>query len=527
LRELESGSVIELLLYDKNDGHWRSYRAGVIWSKKCETENVCNLGLEFIACVQEPQKAETLCRFESGPEPADLEFLLSSSLMESVPRSSFLKLLDCLERVAVAKGESLITQGDQGDALYIIQDGICQVKVQKDGKMHRVARLRRGEVVGEMSVLTGEPRGAHVVAATNMVVWKLGRDRFYEVSSQSPGLLGFLTDLVANRFETSSVTADRTIGKYLVKHRVGKGGWGIVYYGLHKLLHRPVAVKMMKHDMAMEEAFLRKFREEGEIIARLNHPNIVQVYDVEEAFQTLFIIMEYLEGNTLKEVIKNNAPLDQKQVLDYLEQILSGLEYSHSQGIVHRDIKPANIYVGEDDRIKILDFGLACPRESQYLNIEGTPFYAAPEQIECEALDERSDIFSLGIMTYEMVVGRRPYGELDLVSLMDAYCDQDIPDPGEAVPGLSKDLREFIVKACRRKPEKRYQSAAEALAAVRTMLKGDETGETARKNPERLTTLLMLYADDSRHSLDRLLEEFCERARGLGVKVMTTDYQDI
>jgi eukaryotic-like serine/threonine-protein kinase len=268
--------------------------------------------------------------------------------------------------------------------------------VHKDGLDHKIAQLKKSDLAGEMAVLTGEPRCANVDALTRAKVWKLDKDHFEAVADRNSDLRVFLTELVTKRFETSSVTRDRVVGKYVIKKKLGMGGWSIVYYGEHALLKMPVAIKMLKHDMAMEPTFQAKFKNEAHLIAGMVHPNIVRVYDIDEMYRTSFIIMEYLEGRSLRSLMDHMGALRPDIAAHYLVQVLNGLSYAHNKGIVHQDIKPANIFVLPDESVKILDFGLACPPGTEDFSLAGTVYYASPEQIEGYPVDVRSDLYALG-----------------------------------------------------------------------------------------------------------------------------------
>jgi eukaryotic-like serine/threonine-protein kinase len=448
--------------------------------------------------------------------------------LECLPHRAFLVLINCLSKKRLKPGERLITQGETGAALYLVQKGTCSVKVEKDGRSYKVACLGEGDVVGEMAVLTGEPHRIHVDAETDLTVWELERQQFEKIAAQHQDLRIFLTELVAQRLESCPHTADRTIGKYLIKHKIGKGGWGIVYRGIHNSLHLPVAIKMLRHDMAMEPLFLDTFRAEAKMIAQLSHNNIVRVYDIEELYKTVFIVMEYLEGESLDNLLRDNGPLPVPRALDFLVQICRGLGYAHRKGIVHRDIKPDNIFVLPDDQIKILDFGLACPPGTEDFNLAGTIFYAPPEQITGGAVDARADIYSLGISTYEMITGRRPYPESDPAVLMDLHCNQDIPDPAELVSGLPEELNMFILKACQRNPEDRYQSMEEGVESLRPLCQRlNIAGAERAPRRHKLKTLFLFCPDEQQMSLEELVEGFGVRAKELGAIVKTVDFKDL
>ena len=371
----------------------------------------------------------------------------------------------------IKAGQRFITQGQEGDAAYIIQRGSCQLIVEKNGELHPVDHRGEGDVVGVMAILTGEPRGAHVEAETDMEVWVLKREQFEHISKEQPGLFGFLSELVADRFDSRRPIADRTIGKYVATDIIGRGGFSIIYKGMHPGLNMPVAIKMMRHDLAMDADYLRNFQNEAKTIASLNHENIIKIYDIEERYRTVFIIMEFLEGESLDAMLGRLKTIPPALAVNLLIQICSGLQYAHQRGIIHRDINSSNVIIRRDDRLKILDFGLACPIGTKDFSSLGTIAYMAPEQIEGGPMDQRTDIYAVGITAFEMVVGNRPFSEDDAQALADMHLTRDIPDPAADAPDLPQDLQRFIIKACRRDPDCRYGDMDQVLADLRRIAK--------------------------------------------------------
>jgi CRP-like cAMP-binding protein len=428
----------------------------------------------------------------------------------------------------IKAGERFITQGEVGDSAYVIQQGSCLVVVEKGGELHPADHRGVGDIVGEMGLLTGEPRSAHVEAETDMQVWVLKKEIFDEISKEDPDLQHFLTELVAERFDTKRPVADRRIGKYIATSIAGRGGYSIIYSGVHSLLNMPVAIKMLRHDKAMDPDFSEKFRHEAKTIAQLNHENIVKVYDIEELHKTIFIIMEYLHGAPLDKILKRNPRLPYPRVTDILLQVCSGLAYAHRQGIVHQDIKPGNIFIQADDRVKIVDFGLACrPGDVDNLCWPGTVFYSSPEYIQGDPVDVRSDIYSLGITAYEMVTGQKPFpGEV--AKAMNFHLHESTPDPTALRPDLPVALRDFILKACRRDPAERYQHLALALEDLRPL--AEEFGVTRDATfieGNKTATFFLTYKDYHQGVLNELMEEFGARAQQLGIDMKMVDLKDV
>jgi serine/threonine protein kinase len=396
--------------------------------------------------------------------PSDVDFFMEIPLFDAISDEAKCPLLNCMTPTHFRKGEKFIKHGKEGDSLYIVQEGSCVVHVPKQQKEHSIRRLRAGDIVGEIALLTGEPRTAHVDAETDMKLWCISRSQFDGLCEQRSDLTNFLTELVCHRLSSEIYTAEKNIAKYTVDQIVGSGGWSIVYKGVHAALNMPVAIKMLRHDMAMDPDFRSKFRYEAKIIARLNHKNIVKVYDIEELYKTIFIITEYLKGMPLDSLLDEMPRLPLSRVQDIVIQICEGLEYAHARGIVHQDIKPANIFIQSDNQVKILDFGLACtPGKYENGAMDGTVFYMSPEQIDGERIDERTDIYSLGLTAFEMVTGQRPYPEDDIGKVMELHLNEDVPDPRKLVPDLPEGVSNFIMRATQREPSARYKSISHAL----------------------------------------------------------------
>jgi serine/threonine protein kinase len=461
-------------------------------------------------------------------EPKDYEFLKGTRFLDGISRDAAAVIMDCFDSLQIKAGERFIKQGDPGDSCYIIRKGSCVARVEKQGELHTVGRMHEGDIVGEMAILTGEPRSAHVDAETDMKVWGITRDQFDVLVELHPELRMILTEIIADRFNSRKLTAERAIGKYRVTDILGQGGFSIVYKGVHAGLNMPVAVKMMKHDMAMNADFLSKFHNEAQTIASFNHENIIKVYDFEEQFRTVFIIMELVEGETIKDILAREKILPFRRIIDLLLQICTGLLYAHRHGIIHRDIKSANMYIKDDGQLKILDFGLSAPAGTENIEFLGSVPYMSPEEIEGEAVDQRTDIYSLGITAYEMVTGQRPFPEDDLLALSEMHLSEDIPDPATLRPDLPEDLRRFIFKACARKPAHRYQNVNEVIQTLQPLV--IELGVTRRQlaaDKKHMTTLHLLYTEEQRLALKQILEDFSDKAEKLGIDFRSADFSDI
>lgn len=527
-RGFKKGSILFLSVSDRSLGRWLDSRLQVAWTKAAVGRQGYLAGLMSLPAGDRPGKPLLTLTQKQSSMLADVDFLLQTELFENIPQRAVNYLLNCLTLKKMKAGKKLISQGREGDALYIIRQGSCEVKTERNGVSQVVNTIGAGGVVGEMAVLTGEKRSFDVLARTDLVYWELARQQYDAVAGEYHDLRIFLTELLTKRLESSQLAADRTVGKYQIRLKLGQGAWGIVYLGRHEVLNMPVAIKMLKHQMALAEEFRKRFRNEARIIARLKHPNIVDVYDIEERYQTVFIVMELLEGETLEARLLRVRTMPVAPAVNCLVQICNGLAYAHGEGIVHQDIKPANIFLHGEDQVKILDFGLACPMGYEGENLLGTIQYSAPEAINSNQVDARSDIYSLGITAFEMITGKRPYPEEDLSVMVEMRGQREIPDPAGLVADLPEALRRFILKACRRDPGQRYQSIAAALEELMPLYHElvDSKGRPAAAR-KAFANLNVLYREDQAMTAKKLLDEFSRRASEMGVLVKAVEFKDI
>lgn len=420
----------------------------------------------------------------------------------------------------VRAGERFVVQGAVEDRAYIIQKGACLVIVEKDGELHPVDHYGPGDIVGGLGILTGEPRRAHVEAETDMDLWVMTRAQFDAFAEKDPDLLDFITELVADRFDSRRPTAYRTIGKYTTTDIIGRGAFSIVYKGFHKVLNIPVVIKMMRHDMALRPEFFESFYNEAKTIAALDHEHIVKVYDFDERYRTLFIIMEYVKGEMLQSLIRRLGVVPPKTAARFLWQACSALAYAHERGIVHRDINPANLIVAPNQRVKVLDFGLACPTGTADFDGLGTAAYMAPEQIEGDPLDSRADIYALGVTAFEMLTGQRPFPEDEAMRLMKLHLTQDVPDPQALNPHIPEALRRFILTAGRCDPNQRYADMARAMADLEPSLPDfPAPANAAAEKPEHISLTLTL-PETRRTDMESIMGALRAEARRLGAELV-------
>ena len=253
-------------------------------------------------------------------------------------------------------------------------------------------------------------------------------------------------------------------GRYEITDLIGVGGMANVYRGRDIMENRVVAVKILKNEYSENEEFVRRFRNESKAIAVLSHPNIVKIYDVGYENSMQYIVMEYIDGITLKEYIEQQGMLKWRDCVHFTIQILRALQLAHDRGIVHRDIKPQNVMLLSDGSIKVMDFGIArFSREVESTSNEktmGSVHYVSPEQAAGARTDERSDIYSVGVMMYEMLTGRKPFnGDTPVAVALKHMHEAPVP-PSQIVSSIYPGLEDIIMHAMEKDPAKRYQSAS-------------------------------------------------------------------
>lgn len=266
-------------------------------------------------------------------------------------------------------------------------------------------------------------------------------------------------------------------GRYEIIREIGRGSMGVVYQARDPQIDRMVALKVLRQDRVSTDTFVSRFLKEAKVIGRLSHPNIVTIYDVGNEQGNIYIAMELLEGKSLSDLLCESHPSPDR-VMEIGIQISETLEYAHEKGVIHRDIKPSNIIVGQDGRIKITDFGIAriedasATLQTQTGEILGTPAYMSPEQIMGQPVDRRADIFSLGVLLYEMTAGNRPFGGegKTLASVFNDIIRVTPPEPYIISSIVPRKLSGIIMKALQKEPEKRFSSGREMAEALRECL---------------------------------------------------------
>lgn len=260
--------------------------------------------------------------------------------------------------------------------------------------------------------------------------------------------------------------------RYEIMGRIGTGGMADVYKGRDHKLNRYVALKVLKREFREDELFVKKFQSEAQAAAGLMHPNIVNVYDVGEDRGLYFMVMELVEGITLKEYIQKKVRLTPKEVISITLQVCAGIEAAHNNGIIHRDIKPQNIMISKEGKVKVTDFGIAKATTSNTIstNAMGSVHYTSPEQARGGFSDIRSDIYSLGITMFEIITGELPFDGETTVSIAIKHLQEDIAAPSELVPDIPYSLERIILKCTQKSSDRRYQNMGELISDLKRSL---------------------------------------------------------
>ena len=268
--------------------------------------------------------------------------------------------------------------------------------------------------------------------------------------------------------KTGMIIAER----YEILGKIGTGGMADVYKAKDHKLNRFVAVKVLKPEFREDTTFIRKFKSEAQAAAVLTHPNIVNVFDVGDDNGVYYIVMELIEGITLKEYISKKGKLSVKEATSIAIQVSMGLEAAHSHGIVHRDVKPQNIIISMDGKVKVTDFGIARAASSNTIssNVMGSVHYSSPEQVRGGYSDEKSDIYSLGITMYEMVTGKVPFDGDTTVAIAIKHLQEEIVPPSIYTPELPHSLEQIILKCTQKSVDRRYSRMEDVIADLKHSL---------------------------------------------------------
>ncbi len=274
--------------------------------------------------------------------------------------------------------------------------------------------------------------------------------------------------------------------RYEILEKIGTGGMSDVYKAKCHKLNRFVAVKVLKQEFSENANFVSKFRVEAQAAAGLMHPNIVNVYDVGEENGIYYIVMELVEGITLKKYIEKKARLSYKEAVSIAIQVCLGIEAAHNNHIIHRDIKPQNIIISKEGKVKVTDFGIAKAATSNTItsNVMGSVHYTSPEQARGGYSDEKSDIYSLGITLFEMLTGRVPFNGETTVAIAIKHIQEEMPSPADFVPEIPSSVEQIVLKCCQKSPDRRYQSMGELIEDLKQSLINPEEAFVVFQDPD-------------------------------------------
>src|SRR5688572_3617726 len=268
-----------------------------------------------------------------------------------------------------------------------------------------------------------------------------------------------------------TIQPGQMLGPYRIINQVGRGGMATVYKAYQPSVDRYVAIKVLPSQLAESREFAARFQQEARIIAKLEHPHILPVFDYGESDGVSYFVMRYMDAGTLKEKMIEGRPLPLQEIDRLFTQLADALSYAHSRGVIHRDLKPANVLIDSQGNVFLTDFGIAkllesaSPRLTQTDAIMGTPAYIRPEQAQGHKVDQRSDIYSLGIILYEMVTGSVPYTAETPLAVLFKHISDPLPPPSLVKSDIPVPIEQVILKALARDPRDRFATAAEFVAA--------------------------------------------------------------
>ncbi len=404
----------------------------------------------------------------------------------------------------------IIEQGDEGEEMFVLAEGVIRITVRNtEGKVVFERTSAAPAIFGEMSLITREPRSATITAETQCRCLRIDKNAVKELFSRHPSTAVFLTRLVGERL--MQVQGIRKVGKYEVIGRLGSGGVATVFEARHPTLGIPVALKMLSHALVFDAGFADHFAEEARLVAMLDHENIVRVLDTEQAYGTHFIVMEKLTGELLDELVETAQAVAWEDVRRILREICEALAYSHDHGFIHRDVKPENVFLRSDGRVKLMDFGIATRSGGGESDgrVFGTPYYMSPEQIRGDELDGRSDLYSLGILAYELATGLVPFDGETIEELFEHHMETPTPDPRYERPDVPEDIVEFILRATAKERVDRFASCHEAAAYLKA------AAEVPMLDRFAMSSLSVTYHESMRERVEAVLRDAARRLAGV------------
>lgn len=408
--------------------------------------------------------------------------LREAPLFREVAASDLVLIWRRLEQITAAAGVVICRRGEPGDLLYVVRTGLVQVRLGLGPTGMPLRLLGAGEIIGEMSLLTGEERSADVVVVEDAVLWTLDRVHFETLLDQSAPLLRALNRALCDRLGRLTRLVEEhdaglrqgaaglRFGPYRVVEQIGSGGTSVVYSAHRQGTETLVAIKVLPAGWGAAPELRARLRREAEVLGAINHPNVIRLLEVGEVEARLgggtYLALEWLPHGLhglLRAGYPDPLPLD--NALRITAGVAAGVAAAHSVGVAHRDIKPSNILLRPDGSPVVSDFGLALFIAEQGVSerltpsnvIVGTADYLSPEYIAGLEVDGRSDVYALGVLLYEMVVGYVPFAGRDPVAIFRAHLEEQPPALPMALP---EGVRAIVERALRKRPADRYPSAA-------------------------------------------------------------------
>ncbi len=514
---------LKLMVENYELKQWDSFYCRVAWRQDSDIENEYNIGLEFLFPVDISEDNNK--KVHNGLSPEDLNFILNHYLIKSLSNKGVCPFLNCLIQKTIDPKIKLITQGEITDSLFIIQQGVCSIERQKDDSTITIAHKGKNDIIGEMALFNKDARRTSVISETEMILWQLPVNVYDKACQLNPDTRHIITQIIMDRLENTTLPDVSSVGQYIIKHPSSINSRQFIFKGLHKHINLPVTIKMATHKKALNIDFIRKFKQECKIISQLNHPNIVQIYNIKERYRTYFIIMENLEGELLNSLLKRKGRFEPTNAIHLLTQIAAGLAYAHDNKIIHKELKPSNIFITDENIIKLLNFGLSWAANIDSTDEDNFVHYMSPEQVNNDPLDYQSDIYSFGILAYEIITGQKPFSGKEVSNVKKMHANNTIPDPQILTPELPDSLSNLIIKSCAKSPNLRYDSMKEVLDKLTTIshsLKLKTGSYQNMANEKEVTTLLIPHEKEQELSLIKLLDEFSELAikKGFSIKLV-------
>jgi CRP-like cAMP-binding protein len=400
------------------------------------------------------------------------EIVAANRTFRRLRKSLVRQVLDRTYPASFENGETIIRQGDPGDFLAVFVEGTARAElVGPRGEREIVAKFSPGDVIGEMALVTESPRNTDVIATAPARLLVLNASDFHELAGKNPELAIVLTNLMSDRLgrTTQDGLGGKVFNNYEIIRCIGRGGMSSVYEAVERATRQRVALKMMSHRLVYRPGAANRFLHEADTIRALAHDNVARLEGTFEAYRTFFLVMEFLDGATLREIVGRRGALSEETARSVVGQLASALGYVHGRNLVHRDLKPGNVMLTRDGVVKLMDFGLARPdridleghTETEPFTLIGTPAYMSPEQLGGELADSRSDIYALGCVTYELLTGETLFVGSTLRALLRAKLDFQVPAADRIGEGVRPETRDFLARALAADPDRRLPALDE------------------------------------------------------------------